>query len=319
MAESVSPARYRGVRALGVIYSRDLGLGWREARPIVQLIFQLRFITGAAFAIHGSSATLGGIVAGAAAWLAVTWSIYLLNGICDQTEDRRNGLSRPLSTGELPAPAARLIVRVLALAALGTGTLVSWRFTVLVALMLLLGWVYSAGPRPQKAHAAGFAVVVTGGGLLTFMAGWCAARGSGIPGREFWMLACVMSLWMGLAGNTKDLDHVRGDRAAGRRTLPLLLGDVPARWVIAALTLSLGAVALALAAVAAPGLLPATEVLLAGACAVAASLAVAGPASPGDARRRPYRMFMTTQYAVHATVLGLMVAPYFSHFLYRLS
>jgi 4-hydroxybenzoate polyprenyltransferase/chlorophyll synthase len=311
MAEIMNLALYRGARALGLVYAREIVLGWREARPVVQVIFQLRFITGAAFAIHGSSARPGHIVAGAAAWLGATWSIYLLNGICDQTEDRRNGLSRPLSTGELPVPTARLIVLVLALAALGTGALVSWRFAVLVVLMLVLGWVYSAGPRPQKAHAAGFAVVVTGGGLITFLAGWYAARGAGLPGQEFWTLACAMSLWMGLAGNTKDLDHVRGDRAAGRRTLPLLLGDAPARWVIAGLTLSLGVASLTLAATTAPALLPAAVVLLAGACAVAASLAAAGPASPQDARRRPYRMFMITQYAVHATVLALLAASYF--------
>lgn len=315
MAEIHSPSLCQGRRATGLVSTREIGLGWREARPIVQVIFQLRFITGVAFAADGSAPRLAGIAAGAMAWLCATWSIYLLNGVCDQTEDRRNGLSRPLCTGELPLPTARLIVRLLALAALGTGALVSWRFTAMVALMLCLGWVYSAGPRPQKAHAAGFAVVVTAGGLATYLAGWYSARGNVVPGREFWTLAIVMSLWMGLAGNTKDLDHVRGDRAAGRRTLPLLVGDTAARWAIAGLTLALGVTALMLTATGSLELLPAAVVLLAGAGAVAASLAAAGPGNPAGARRRPYRTFMITQYATHATMLAIMLVPELFHLL----
>jgi 4-hydroxybenzoate polyprenyltransferase len=310
MAEINSPSMSQGTWTTGLVSAREIGLGWREARPIVQVVFQLRFIVGAAFAVDGSSTRLASIAVGATAWLCATWSIYLLNGVCDQTEDRRNGLSRPLSTGELPLSAARLMVRLLALAALGTGALVSWRVTVLVALMLGLGWIYSAGPRPQKAHVAGFAVVVTAGGLATYLAGWYSAGGSGVPGREFWTLAVVMSLWMGLAGNTKDLDHVRGDRAAGRRTLPLLLGDAAARGAIAGLTVALGMAALMLTATRSPGLLPATGVLMAGAGAVAVSLAAAGPGHPAGARRRPYRTFMITQYAVHAMILAVMFVPY---------
>lgn len=313
MAEINSPSLPQGTWPTGLVSAREIGLGWREARPIVQIIFQLRFITGAAVAFHGSSPRLAGIAAGAMAWLCATWSIYLLNGICDQTEDRRNGLSRPLSTGGLPLPAARLLVRLLALAALGTGALVSWRFTVLVALMLWLGWIYSAGPRPQKAHAAGFAVVVTAGGLATYLAGWYSAQGSGVPGREFWTMAIVMSLWMGLAGNTKDLAHVRGDRAAGRRTLPLLVGDAAARGAIGGLTVALGLAALIVTASASPDLLLAFGVLLAGACAVAASLAAAGPGNPALARRRPYRTFMITQYAVHTMILAIMFVPVVLH------
>lgn len=298
-----------GMPATGLVSARAVRLGWREARPIVQVIFQLRFITGAAFAVPSFSPHLSVLALSAFAWLCVTWSIYLFNGICDQTEDRRNGLSRPLSTGELPIPVARSMVRCLALCGLCIGAILSWKVGALMVLMLCLGWVYSAGPRPQKAHAAGFAVVVTAGGLATYLAGWCAAGGRGIPSREFWVLAVAMSLWMGLAGNTKDLSHVLGDRAAGRRTLPVLLGDSAARRVIAGLALALGTAAVALAAVEAHALLPEAGMLLAGACAVAASLVAARPGRPAGARRRPYQMFMMTQYAVHAMMLAALSVP----------
>jgi 4-hydroxybenzoate polyprenyltransferase len=297
------------LQATELISSRAVGLGWRESRPVVQAIFQLRFVAGAAFAFRFSPPRLSlpsplFLVMGAAAWLCVTWSIYLLNGICDQVEDRCNGLSRPLATGELPLPVARAMVKCLALSGLCAALLISWRLAALAAVMLCLGWVYSAGPRPQKAHAAGFAVVVTAGGLATYLAGWYTAGGGAGPSRQFWVLAVAMSLWMGLAGNTKDLSHVRGDRAAGRRTLPLLLGDVAARRAIAGLTLGLGIAVVALAATQARALLPEAGVLLAGAAVVAVALTRAGPEGPEGARGRPYRMFMVTQYAVHAALLA---------------
>lgn len=297
----------------GLVSVRPVRLCWREARPIVQAIFQLRFITGAAFVVRGALHP-GGLVLGAAAWLCITWSIYLLNGVCDQTEDRRNGLARPLATGELPIAVARSMVLCLALGGLCAAAAVSWRVAALAALMLCLGWAYSAGPRPQKANVAGFAVVVTAGGLATYLAGWYAAGGGGVPGRGFWVLSVIMSLWMGMAGNTKDLSHVLGDRAAGRRTLPLLLGDAAARRVIAGLTLALGTAAVALAWVGAYTMRPAAMMLAVGACSVVASLAAAEPGSSAIALRRPYRMFMATQYAVHAMMLAvLLLVPFVSH------
>jgi 4-hydroxybenzoate polyprenyltransferase len=294
--------------AAGAASARVIPLSWREARPAVQVIFQLRFAAGAALAVPEFPRHPGVLALGAMAWLCATWSVYLLNGICDQEEDRRNGLARPLCTGELRMPAARRMARCLAGCALCAGAVISWQFSLLVMLMICLGWLYSAGPRPQKRHAAGFAVVVTSGGLLTYLAGWLAAGGTGAPGREFWMLALAMSLWMGLAGNTKDLSHVPGDRSAGRRTLPLLLGDRAARRVIAAMSLALGTAVVALAATQARVLLPAAVILLAGAAAVAASLARARPGRAAGALRRPYRMFMMTQYAVHAMMLAILCA-----------
>lgn len=305
---------HAGTLAPGLASVRPVRLCWREARPIVQAIFQLRFITGASFVVRGTLHP-GGLVLGAAAWLCVTWSIYLLNGVCDQTEDRRNRLSRPLATGELPMATARSMVACLAVIGLCAAAVVSWRVAALAALLLCLGCAYSAGPRPQKGNVVGFAVVVTAGGLATYLAGWYAAGGAGVPSRGFWVLSLVMSLWMGMAGNTKDLSHVLGDRAAGRRTLPLLLGEAAARRVIAGMTLALGTAAVALAGGAgAYALLPAAVVLAAGACSVAASLAAAAPGSPAAALRRPYRMFMITQYAVHATMLAvLLLVPLVPH------
>lgn len=281
-------------------------LCWREARPIVQVMFQLRFVTGALFAVAASPQGLPGIddirmAVGAAAWLCAIWHVYLLNGVCDQTEDRLNGSARPLATGALPPGAARFLLRVLAFAALACGAAVSVGFAVLVAAMLGLGWLYSAGPRPQKASVPGFMAVVVAGGVLTYLAGWFAG-GGGLPNAQVCVLAVAMSLWMGTAGMTKDLSDVVGDRAAGRRTLPILLGEARARIVVAAMAAGVGVAALFSAYRVAPALLLAGGILLGGALLVAHALLETGRP------RRPYRLFMLTQYAVHVAAVGQVMA-----------
>jgi len=117
----------------------------------------------------------------------------------------------------------------------------------------------------------------------------------------------TMSLWMALAGTTKDLSDVAGDRAAGRRTLPVLLGDRWARRLMAGLVLVAGSVLLAGAVLVAPRLLPPATVLGVGAVAVAGWV-LAGTGSTDRRRQRaPYRLFMGSQYAVHLTVLRLFL------------
>lgn len=340
MLSRAFPGSIGGVRAGSgpLAWPGYVRLAWREARPSVQLMFQLRFLAGALLCAVGpvaapapvpgrlpSGATLAGVLLGALAWLCVTWHIYLLNGICDQTEDRHNGSGRPLASGTLPVRAARAVATGLAVVAVGLGAALGWVLAVLVLAMLGLGWAYSAGPRPQKANVPGFIVVVTAGGLLTYLAGWLCAGGARALGAPAWLaagpatgaapvpdpaltplvvLAAAMSLWMSLGGMTKDLSDIAGDRAAGRRTLPVLLGDRRARTLMAVLALGVGGGLCAVAALAVPVLLPAGAVLLAGGAAVASCLASRASRGRRGRLRIPYRAFMTAQYAVHGIVLG---------------
>ena len=269
-------------------------LAWREARPVVQRMFQLRFLTAAALAATtaGAHVHFGRLALGAAAWLCTTWHVYLLNGLSDQVEDRCNGSRRPLAGGELPTATARRLLVVLAVAALGLAAAAGPPLVLLVLVLLGLGAVYSAGPWPQKARAGGAMVVVAAGGGTTYLAGWYAGGGGAAPPSPALLLVGgAMTAWMAFAGMTKDLPDVAGDAAAGRRTLPIVLGRRRARLVLAALTGTVGAGAAAVALVL--GVAPAFGLaLLAGAVAVTAALAGRDP-------RRPYRRFMVTQYAVH--------------------
>ncbi|QOC89737.1 UbiA family prenyltransferase [Micromonospora craniellae] len=287
--------------------SRVVGLSFSESRPVVQAVFQLRFLTGAMLAappLHPPE--VRDLTVGALAWLCATWQVYLLNGLCDRTEDRHNGSARPLATGALSAASAGGAATALSLLAMTLGVLVSPGFAVLVAAMLALGWLYSAAPRPQKANLPGFVAVVVAGGLVTYLAGWYAA-GGGVPDSRAVAVAVALSLWMGLVGMTKDLPDVAGDRLAGRHTLPIVLPERLARCLLATGAL-LVAAGLATVAATEPTLLPPAGLLLAG--AVVLSVCVLTRISHGDRsrRRRPYRAFMVTQYAVHLTVITQCLA-----------
>jgi 4-hydroxybenzoate polyprenyltransferase len=112
----------------------------------------------------------------------------------------------------------------------------------------------------------------------------------------------AMSGWMGLAGWTKDLSDTTGDRLAGRRTLPVLLGEWRARVVMAAAASLVGWTFVLLSAGLAGDLLPVAVVVCVGSAVLA--LVATTPLGQGDraAKRRPYRVFMVTQYATHLTL-----------------
>src|SRR5260370_26519618 len=118
-----------------------------EARPLVQLIFLLRFTAGVLLGGQGS-VPLARALLGAAGWSAATVSVYLFNGIADRVEDVANGSSRPIARGDLPVSFA-LTVTVLAAslgfaAAWGHGT---WPAAAMVAI-LVVGYTYSDPPFP---------------------------------------------------------------------------------------------------------------------------------------------------------------------------
>lgn len=286
--------------------ARSVRLAWQEARPVVQLIFMLRFLAGAALgaAYAGEVAAATAVVA-ALSWLATTWAVYLLNGVADVVEDRANGSTRPIARGELPEATAERIVWALATTGLVLGALVSPVMLLLVALMLAVGWAYSLGPFPCKQNMPGFLVSVFALGVLTYLAGWHAS-GAGNPQGPVLLFGIMMSLWMGLAGWTKDLSDTRGDRLAGRRTLPVLLGEWGARVVMAAAASLVGWTFVLFGAGLAGRLLPVAVVVCAGSAML--SLVAVTPLGNSDraAKRRPYRVFMVTQYVAHLTLFACL-------------
>lgn len=266
-----------------------------ESRPGVQAIFAVRYVVGAgAGAGNRSHLVLARGFEGAAAWLAATMFIYLLNGLSDVAGDRVNGSSRPLARGALDVRAAAAWCGLLAV---GSGFLaerVGLWFEVLDLVMLSLGLAYSLGPLAAKNSAWSASVVIGIGGLATYVAGMLAADGR-VTLRGM-AIAGVMAAWMAAAGNTKDFGDLDGDRAAGRRTLPVLLGRRRATRVIVVLA---GLVALIGVAAALWDFRLWPLALLAPYFAAVACVA--------RLRRKPvklYRYFVASQWLVNVLVLA---------------
>lgn len=289
------------------VNSKHILLSWQEARPVVQGIFALRFCCAALLAdYHSNGAVWPRVLGVLACWIAATWAIYLLNGVADIVEDRENGSSRPIARGILPVPAAKSIVASLCAAAIGVAALISPVVCTLVLLQLVVGFAYSMGPQPLKGNVPGFFGAVVALGCLTYLSGWYAASGDHL-GAPLLLFGGAMSLWMGFGGATKDLSDTAGDRIAGRRTLPVVLGDHAARAVMAIGASAVGWGFLLAALRWVPSLTPVGFVVCVG--SVVLAIVASSEVSQGDRfhRRRPYRVFMITQYAAHLMLLMSMI------------
>jgi 4-hydroxybenzoate polyprenyltransferase len=265
-----------------------------ESRPGVQVVFLMRSTAGSGLVQHPSLKTLYGI----GGWVLITIAIYVFNGVTDLEADRTNSSKRPLATGHLSTVTA--LRACLALAAVGIG--LCWLvgpFEVGLAVgFLALGWAYSAGPA-LKNSATGFAVVIGLGAALTYSAGWVAGGRITTHGL---VLALSVSLWVGVCCASKDFSDIDGDRVAGRHTWPVVLGTRRAARVLSALAVATAVGTVVIAARFGANVAPAVTLTI-GSLALAA-VAVRSASAPARAtRRRPYRAFISTQYATNASML----------------
>jgi 4-hydroxybenzoate polyprenyltransferase len=274
----------------------QLLLSFVEARPLVQLVFLLRFLVGTALAqteAESVRAAQGGV-----AWMCAVWFVYLLNGLTDVAGDRRNGSRRPLATNELdPRFAANLCV-VLAAASIAVGILVGDGYVLLVVAMLALGLVYSTGPGAAKLSAQPALLVAAAGSTLTYIAG---AEAVGVADSSVLAFALTTGAWIVVVGHCKDLGDEDGDRQSGRRTLSIVVGRARARRLIA-----VGSVVVACLAAVVASVVPGTQsllLMLPGAVAVVA-LTIRGAKHERSSQKGLYRAFMLVQYAVN---LGALV------------
>ncbi|MER5204532.1 UbiA family prenyltransferase [Streptomyces sp. NPDC002825] len=277
-----------------------------EARPVVQIVFLLRFTVGAAFS-SGDLADAPRLVAGVLVWWLAVVAAYLVNGVLDVKEDRANGSVRPIARGDLPERTAAMLTVV---AAAGSLLLSLWvpGLTLWVAVFLLLGWLYSAPPFPAKRWSSTCAVVVFGLGWTSFASGAVAVEGE--PGLSGLVFATVMSAWMALVGAVvKDLGDVEGDAVGGRRTVAVRHGAARARAVAVAGALLVGAGGVAAALVWAPLTLAGAVPLAIGAVCMVVQIVRTARAADRDrkTRRSAYRVFMRTQFAANVAMLLVLL------------
>jgi 4-hydroxybenzoate polyprenyltransferase len=284
-----------------------------EARPVVAVMFALRYLAAAALAGAGQRTTVVHVLAGAVVWELAVLSTYIVNGTMDVAEDRINRSNRPIASGRLALVSARRAAVASAVGAVVGGLALGPAFCCLVLAFLGVGYLYSAPPLCAKRNAVSCALTGVLLALLTYGAAYAAA-GNGSVSRTGMIFCVVTALWTGIVGSvTKDIPDTVGDMAAGRRTTAVMLGETGVRILACGAAVTIGAAFTGAAALAAPVLLPSAAAMLGGALLVSI---VACPARPGasttpgtDRRRQPYRAFMVTQYVTHLCLIVILIWP----------
>ena len=213
-------------------------LYWDLARPFTLIAPALGMFTGSVIALGASPAVpltpwvaikiaLGTLMAA-----TLNAASNALNQVTDLEADRLNKPSRPVPAG-LIAPAEALRVSGwLYVAAFVLAAPVGPQCTLLAGTAAVLTVAYSAPPFRLKAipYLANLVIAVPRGVLLK-VAGWSCVRDFGRL--EPWYIGAIFGLFLLGATTTKDFADVRGDEAAGFRTLPVVHGARRAAWMIA--------------------------------------------------------------------------------------
>lgn len=290
----------RGRKILGgnSAFFRSSKLVLFESRPIVQGIFATRFLVGGMLVPKTVPLHLVGGVLGQGAWLAATCFVYLLNGISDVEGDQKNRSARPLASGRLSMRAAWTWVMVLGCVSMIVASFLSWVFLLCTVLLVILGWIYSIGRFPLKKWSWSSSATVGLAGFLTYVGGSLAYRHSLSP--TLVAFAVIMSLWMVAAGNSKDFGDERGDSIAGRRSLPVVLGQKRAA-IVVSIACSAVSILGGLLALSSDSLRPLLLLL------PAALLMVLAWSRTTQADRKterlPYRVFMLSQYVINGSMV----------------
>jgi geranylgeranylglycerol-phosphate geranylgeranyltransferase len=211
--------------------------------PWLRLIRGWNVVLSGAAAIVGAYLTTGHI--GLATWILIPLAPMLItaagniqNDLCDLAIDRLNRPDRPLVTGTIPPGQARTMTALFYATGLVTAGISGWLPLIIAAVVVLLLNLYNA--KWSRFPAIGNLAVSAMGALPVIYGG--VSVGAAIPSRlAIPAAAAVIAFWLHLARELlKDTVDIDGDRASGRRTLPILYGRVA--------TMRIGALAMLMAA-----------------------------------------------------------------------
>jgi geranylgeranylglycerol-phosphate geranylgeranyltransferase len=206
-------------------------------RDLVTLVRAGNLLLAGAGVLAGGWIAVGAVVTPPALWWATVSGMALgavgnvLNDLWDRPADRVNRPDRPLAAGTLAPRTARLVAAVGAVVGLGAALAVGPWQVLMAASALAVMAAYSPVLKP-RGLPGNLAVAVVASLPLPYGA---LAVGHIAAG---W-LPFAIAAWIHLTREImKDIADVDGDRRAGRRTLPIVLGPEVSRravWALAAL------------------------------------------------------------------------------------
>jgi len=211
---------------------------WELARPFTLLAPALGMFTGSVIALGAMppvpmmprvaiNIALGTLMAA-----VLNAASNVLNQVTDLEADRINKPGRPIPDGRISSQEALRLSGILYMVAFLLAMPVGPQCTLLAGTAAVLTVIYSAPPFRLKAipYLANLVIAVPRGVLLK-VAGWSCVRDFGRL--EPWYIGAIFGLFLLGATTTKDFADVKGDAAAGFRTLPVVHGPRRAAWIIA--------------------------------------------------------------------------------------
>jgi 1,4-dihydroxy-2-naphthoate octaprenyltransferase len=213
-----------------------VSIAWQATRPLYIPTSLLPGFIGIAAAINAR---------GARWWLAPIAIIALglahagvncVNDVEDfargvDPEDKLNN-SKVFTAGLMSVHDGRVLGRGLFLASFALGVFIAifqgWVLFIIGVVGLIVGYGYTAGPRPLKYEGLGEVAIIPVMGPLITQGAYTAVTGHGFAAAPFWIgFAPGLLIAAVLAAN--NLADIPGDRTAGVRTLAVRLGFPRAR------------------------------------------------------------------------------------------
>ena len=217
---------------------RKIALYWELARPFTLIAPALGMFTGSVIALGafppvpltiwvGVKIALGTLMAA-----VLNAASNVLNQVTDLEADAINKPKRPLPSGRIVESEALRLSGWLYVLAFVLAVPVGPQCTLLAGTAATLTVAYSAPPLRWKSvpYLANVVIAIPRGVLLK-VAGWSCVRDFGRL--EPWYIGLIFGLFLLGATTTKDFADLRGDAAAGFRTLPVVHGLRRAAWMIA--------------------------------------------------------------------------------------
>ncbi|KAJ7201896.1 UbiA prenyltransferase family-domain-containing protein [Mycena pura] len=167
--------------------------------------------------------------------LPFLYSFNIANQINGVAEDQINKPDRPLPSGRVSLRGAYIRWHAMTVAYLAAGA--AWGVFPWTALWVCITICLNFG-NGDKHWATKNVLFMTAGPLCLFQGAWGLVAPPSAPETR-WIV--LLSCAFGILASLQDLRDIDWDRVAGRRTLPIILGD-NFRWVMAALTCAVPAI-----------------------------------------------------------------------------
>ena len=214
-----------------------LALYWEFSRPFTLVAPALGMLSGGVTAfgaeppLSWSGTVVMNLVLGTLMAAVLNAASNGLNQIYDLEVDRVNKPERPLTSGRMTMTEAHIFSWFAFVLALVLAWAVNVQCFVLALGATILTILYSMPPARTKARGLWANVTIAlPRGLGLKVAGWATMKTVLAP--EPWYIGLVFGLFLLGASSTKDFADIKGDRAGGCRTLPILYGVRKAAWMI---------------------------------------------------------------------------------------